>query len=126
MTARQTFTFPPVNPEYIDPEIQSSASLRAEYAAAMPHTDPCHQNCDGPEGQHPVTWRLHPRPGSFPKPDAITSLVECCTCCAWGCHPEGFVARLERERFDDHDIEIERLLPDGRWVRFEQRFEGAA
>lgn len=125
MTARQTFVFPPLYPEYVRPEIETSAVLRAEYAAAMPHTDPCRQNCEGAEEQHPVTWRLHPRPGPFPPHGVITDLVECCTCCAWGCSPEGFVARLERERFDDHDIEIERLV-NGRWVRFEQRFEGAA
>lgn len=125
MTARQTFTFPSVNPEYIDPLIQSSAMVRAEYAAAMPHTDPCRQNCDGPESAHLVTWRLHPRPGPFPPHGVITELVECCSCCAWSCGTEGFVRRLERERFDDHDIEIERLA-DGRWVRFHQTFEGAA
>ena len=55
----------------------------------------------------------------------ITELVCCCTCCAWSCGTEGFVRRLERERFDDHDIEIERLV-NGRWVRFEQKFGSAA
>lgn len=121
MTVRTSFTFPPVAE---GGEISTSASLRADYASAMPHTDPCHQNCDGPEEAHPVTWRIHPRPGPFPPPSVITDLIECCTCCAWGC-PEGFVARLERERFDDHDLVIERLV-DGRWFLFEQRFEGVA
>lgn len=126
MSTRQTYTFPPVSPEYIDPEIQSSAAVRAAYADAMPHTEPCHQNCDGPEEAHPITWRIHPRPGPFPECGVITDLVECCTCCAWSCGTEGFVRRLERERFDDHDLVIERLLDDGRWVHFHQTFEGAA
>jgi hypothetical protein len=124
MTVRQSFTFPPVNPEYMEPEITSSAATRAAYAAAMPHTDYCRLNCDGPEARHPITWRLHPRPGPFPPHGVVTDLVECCTCCAWGCG-EGYVRRLERERFDDHDIEIDRLV-NGRWVRFHQTFKGAA
>lgn len=125
MTVRQTFTFPAVNPEYIAPEIQTSAATRAEYAAAMPHPDegPC------PECQREgcvVTWRIHPRPGPFPPAGARTELVQCCTYCAWNCGAESLVSRLEREKFDDHDVQVEHLLPDGRWVRFHQTFEGAA
>lgn len=122
MTVRQQFTFPPVAPEYVRPEIETSAALRAEYAAAMPHLDPCLE-CQQ-EG-HVVTWRIHPRPGSFPPAGIRTELVSCCTCCAWSCGAESFVARLEREKFDDRDVEIEHYVR-GRWVRFQQTFEGAA
>jgi hypothetical protein len=122
VTARQVFTFPPATPEYVRPEIETSPAMRADYAAAMPHRDPC------PECQqegHVVSWRIHPRPGPFPPAGIRTDLVECCTCCAWSCGDESFVTRLEREKFDDRDVEIEHLV-DGRWVRFGKRFEDVA
>lgn len=122
MTARQSFTFPPVAPEYIDPEIESSAATRAEYAAAMPHKPvPCRE-CN--EKGHVVTWRVHPRPGPFPPAGIRTELVSCCTCCAWSCTGEPFVERLQRESFDDHDVQVERLIGK-RWVLFEQKYEVA-
>ncbi len=109
-------------PEYVRPEIEASPSTRAEYAAAMPHRDPCREcNRKG----HVVSWRIHPRPGPFPPAGIRTELVSCCTCCAWSCGDESFVARLEREKFDDRDVEIEHLVA-GRWVRFGKRFEDVA
>jgi hypothetical protein len=123
MTVRQKVTLPAEDPAE-HAAFLSNPDHHAEHdAIAHPETEYCHQNCGGNPEDHPVTWRIHPRPdpGPIVADGVITDLVSCCTCCAWSCGTEGFVERLQRESYDGRDIRIERLV-DGRWTNFEARF----
>ncbi|MGW4128011.1 hypothetical protein [Amycolatopsis japonica] len=118
MTVRQQIQMPGFDREQWAPEWQAEHD-----AIAHPEPEYCQQNCDGPETDHLVTWRIHPRPdpGPIVADGVITELVECCTCCAFSCGTEGFVDRLQRESFDGRDIRIERLV-NGAWINFEVKF----
>ncbi|MFC3454057.1 hypothetical protein [Amycolatopsis speibonae] len=119
MTVRQTFKMPALVRRDSPSVFVDNPEAQAEHDA-ITHPEPefCHQNCDGPETDHPVTWRIHPRPDPGPvvADGVITELVSCCTCCAWSCGTEGFVARLQRESYDGRDIRIERLA-NGVWTK---------
>lgn len=123
MSTRQTYTFPPVSPEYIGPEIETSPEVRAEYAAAMPQEpDPClwcqRITCV-------VTYRIHPHPGPFPLHGVLTDLVEACHCCTWG--SRGLHARVQCESHKGRDIQVEHLdLSTGHWSRFEIQLKAGA
>lgn len=124
MTVRQQFKLPAMVRRDAPSVFVDDPNARAEHhALAHPEVEWCNQNCDGPKKAHPVTWRIHPRPdpGPIVADGVITELVSCCTCCAWSCGTEGFVARLQRESYDKRDIQIERLV-NGHWVSFEVRF----
>lgn len=101
------------------PLVQTAAG-RAEWAAASLaalNVDEC-DHC-GEEG-HLALVRLYPRPDGH-RPEAIDEMREVCSCCAFGtvAHPErGLLARMRSEQAegDDHEITVEVLAPDGRWV----------
>ena len=100
------------------PYVQSAVGL-ADYAEALlaAELQPC-LVCN--EIGHFVTVRVTPRPDPA-RPEAIDELVEACTCCVFGQFgkPErGLLARLKGEQAegDDHDLTVEVLAPDGRWI----------
>lgn len=96
-----------------------TAEGRAEWAEAKRSAElqPCLE-CN--EIGHFVTVRVAPRPDKA-NPDATDKLVETCSHCMFGPtgHPErGELARLKGEQAegDDHDLTVEVLAPDGRWI----------
>ena len=124
MTARQNIKLPAMVRRDAVPVFADDPEAWAEHdAIAHPEVEYCTQNCDGEPADHPVTWRIHPRPDPSPivADGVITDLVRCCTCCAWSCGTEGFVDRLQRESYDGRDIQIERLTSTG-WADFKVRY----
>lgn len=124
MTARQQIKMPAMVRRDSPSVFVDNPEAQAEHEAiAHPEVEYCHQNCDGPETDHPVTWRIYPHPDPRPGMDdgCITELIECCTCCAFSCGTEGFYDRLQRESYKNRDIRIERLV-EGRWTNFEVKF----
>ncbi len=124
MTVRQQFQLPAEDPAEHDAFLSNPAYQAEHEAIAHPEPEYCQQNCDGPETDHPVTWRIHPvpDPGPVVADGVITEEISCCTCCAWpSCHGAGFIQRMQRESYDGRDIPIEHLV-NGQWKKFEARF----
>lgn len=104
----------PLQTPYVD-----TAAGCAEWteAAASAELQPC-EWCG--EVGHVVLTRAAPRPDPT-RTDTLDELVEACSCCMFGPvgHPQrGLLARLRSEQAngDDHDLTVEVLAPDGRWI----------
>jgi hypothetical protein len=105
-------------PTQVAPYLHTAEGL-AEYVEAMLRAElqPC-LVCN--EIGHFVTVRVAPRPDDA-NPSATDKLVESCSHCMFG--PVGkpqrgllFRLRGEQAEGDDHDLTVEVLDPEGRWI----------
>lgn len=114
---RQTLRLATI-PTQTEPYVETAAG-RAEWAEAAAHADLESCGWCGEHG-HYVVARATPRPDPD-RPEALDEIVESCSCCMFGPIGKpgrGLLARLRGEQAegDDHELTVEALSPEGRWI----------